>query len=358
MIKKYQLEKSFIDENASILDALKAINGSSIQIALILNKNKILEGVITDGDIRRSLLKGHKLTDKINKIYNKNFFKISKEQVGKEAKDIMKKNGLRALPVIDDDGKPIDIFLFSNLSETPIFKNPLVIMAGGVGSRLMPYTKTCPKPMLPLNGEKPILQEIIEQAKFNGFKSIYLSVNYLKEQIIDYFKDGSEFGVEINYLIENKPLGTAGALSLLPKTNKMPVLVMNGDIITRFNLRYLLEFHMKVHSNATMSVIEHETNLPFGVVKTNGTKLDSFEEKPKLSHLVNAGIYVIDQEVIDNFVIEESQIDMPELFIKSKNNNLNVNVCPIFEYWIDIGRIETLKIAQNQSMIDSDNLNT
>ena len=197
-------------------------------------------------------------------------------------------NGLNALPIIDEEGKPIDIFVFSNFSKSKKVENPLVIMAGGIGSRLLPYTKTCPKPMLPLHGDKPILEEIIKQAKFNGFESIYISVNYLKEQIMDHFKNGDEFGVKINYLIEKKPLGTAGSLSLIPKTNKLPVLVMNGDVITKFNLKYLLDFHMKVNSDATMAVIENETKLPFGVVKTNGTKLTSFEEKPTISHLVNA----------------------------------------------------------------------
>ncbi len=247
MISNYQLDKSFIKSDASILDALKAINESGTQIGLIINENKVLKGVISDGDIRRSLLKGYKLTDSINDIFNRNFHKITQKQIGTEAKNIMLAQGLNALPVIDEEGKPIDIFAFSSLSDSKKIKNPLVIMAGGIGSRLLPYTKTCPKPMLPINGDKPILQEIIEQAKSNGFEMIYISVNYLKEQIIDYFKDGKEFGVKINYLIENEPLGTAGSLSLLPETNNLPILVMNGDIVTKFNLRYLLEFHININ---------------------------------------------------------------------------------------------------------------
>ncbi len=348
MITKDQLNKSFINQDATIIDALKAINSSGIQIALIVKHNKFLEGVITDGDIRRSLLKGYKLTDQISQIFNRNFHKITRDQVGNEANEIMIKNGLNALPVIDSEGKPIDIFLFSSISESNIIQNPLVIMAGGLGSRLLPFTKDCPKPMLPLNGDKPILQEIIERAKLNGFQSIYISVNYLKEQIIDHFGDGSRFGVKIEYLIEQKPLGTAGSLHLLPKTNKLPVIVMNGDIITKLNLRYLLDFHINLNSNATMAVIEHETKLPFGVVKTNGTKLHSFEEKPTITHLVNAGLYVVNPELIKTITNDGYKIDMPELFWRAKHSNFNVNVCPIIESWIDIGRPDTLKKAQNQ----------
>ena len=351
MISKYQLEKSFIKFDASILDALKAINASGSQLALVINENKVLEGVISDGDIRRSVLKGYKLNDKISNIFNKKFHKITESQLGEEAREIMINNGLNALPVIDDNGRAIDIFSFSNLSKSTKIKNPLVIMAGGIGSRLLPYTKTCPKPMLPLHGDKPILEEIIKQAKFNGFENIHISVNYLKEQIINYFKDGQEFGVQIDYLIEKKPLGTAGSLSLLSKKNNLPVLVMNGDVITKFNLKYLLDFHLKVNSEATMAVIENETKLPFGVVKTNGTKLTSLEEKPTISHLVNAGIYILDQKVINKIASNYEKIDMPELFLRAKDNNYNVNVCPVFEYWIDIGRHETLKKAQNQGMM-------
>ncbi len=352
MISRDQLIKSFINKDSSILDALKAINGSGTQLALIIDENKVLKGVINDGDIRRSLLKGYKLSDSIKDIFNKNFHKITENQLGKEAKEKMFSIGLNAIPVINKEKQPIDILTYTNFSESKKLKNPLVIMAGGIGSRLLPYTKNCPKPMLPLNGNKPILLEIIEQAKLNGFESIYLSVNYLKEQIMDYFKDGSEFGVNIEYLVERKPLGTGGSLSLLPKNNQLPVLVINGDIITKFNLKYLLDFHLSLNSNATMAVIEHETKLPFGVVKTNGTILNSFEEKPVISHLINAGLYVIDQDLINKLVNEDTQIDMPELFWEAKHKNFNVNVCPIVEYWIDIGRPDALKKAQHQGNID------
>lgn len=353
MMNREKFKESLINKDASILEAIKAINDSGAQLALIVDDNKVLRGVINDGDIRRSLLKGYKLSDSIKEIFNKNFHKITEYQVGKEAKEKIFSNGLNAIPVINKDNQPIDILTYSNFSESTKMKNPLVIMAGGLGSRLLPYTKNCPKPMLSLNGNKPILYEIIEQAKLNGFESIYISVNYLKEQIIDYFKDGSQFGVKIQYLIEKKPLGTGGSLSLLPKTNKSPVIVINGDIITKFNLRDLLDFHLSLKSNATMAVIEHETKLPFGVVKTNGTVLQSFEEKPVISHLINAGLYVIDQELINRLVNKDTQIDMPELFWEAKNKNFNVNVCPIVEYWIDIGRPETLKKVRNQGIIKS-----
>jgi len=349
MTDKAQLEKSFINPRVDIFSALKAINSGGSQIALIIDKNKKLIGVLTDGDIRRSLLQGLSLNDSIENLYNKNFFKISEAHNRSTAKNIMLLNGLNALPVVDDDGVPIDIVVLSEFGGSDKLDNPVVIMAGGKGSRLRPYTERCPKPMLPLHGKKPILQAIIEQVRSNGFRNIFLSVNYLKEQIMDYFGDGKEFGVNIQYLIENEPLGTAGSLSLISFKEDLPVIVMNGDVITNFNLNDLLKFHVENFSDATLAVSEYETKIPFGIVKSNGSELISFEEKPIISHLINAGLYVLNKKIIEQLILKNQRSDMPEILLQAKERNFKVSICPIFEYWIDIGRPETLKKAQTKA---------
>ena len=236
--------------------------------------------------------------------------------------------------------------LLQELLNPPCLSNAAVIMAGGKGTRLRPHTEHCPKPMLPVD-DKPMLEILLEQCIASGFRQFYLSVNYLKEQIIDHFQDGAQWGVLIEYLVENEPLGTAGSLRLLPDTVKEPFLVLNGDVLTRFNPSQLLHFHNDHQAQATLCVREHALKVPFGVVQTNGVELAGFEEKPTYQHLVNAGVYVIDPQLLP-LLPPHQFTDMPQLLESAQASDKRVVVCPIHEYWLDVGRPETLQQAHRE----------
>ena len=328
----------------SLLNALKNLERYNTQIVLVIdNKGKLL-GTISDGDIRRNLIIGNSLETKVTEIMNKNFVSVNKNFSKQKILEIMRAKDINQIPIIDKDGKVVDIILLRELINiTKNHENPVLIMAGGIGSRLMPFTENCPKPMLRV-GEKPILEIVLEQLIENGFKNFYISVNYLKEQIIDHFKDGKEWNVNIKYLKEKKRLGTAGSLSLLPKHLKEPLIVMNGDILTKFNINQLLNFHKKNHSFATICAREYEFKIPFGVIHSNGIELNEIIEKPTYKSYVNAGVYMFEPDVLKIIKSNES-LDMPELIERIRNSNKKINVCPIHEYWIDIGRHETLDKA-------------
>jgi len=256
---------------------------------------------------------------------------------------ILKQSSLHQIPVLNAEGRIVDLLLFQDNRQQSQISNAVVIMAGGKGTRLLPYTENCPKPMLEVDG-KPILEILLEQCISSGFSKFYLSVNYLKEQILDYFQDGRRWGVSIEYLVENKPLGTAGSLQLLPSDLKDPFLVMNGDVLTRFNPKNLLHFHYEHDAAATLCVREHTTTVPFGVVETNGVELIGFVEKPSFQNLVNAGVYVINPKLLPLLPHHQST-DMPTMLINAQKSGYRVVVCPIHEYWIDVGRPETLNEA-------------
>ena len=219
-------------------------------------------------------------------------------------------------------------------------------MAGGRGQRLSPLTNSCPKPMLKI-GDKHILEIIIENCFRQGFRKFYLSVNYLKDQIIDYFGDGSKFGIDIEYLIEDKPLGTAGSLHLLPKSKSKNFIIINGDILTNFEFLNLIDYHKKHEAKATLCARQHKINIPFGVIQTNGVDIIDINEKPDICNYVNAGIYMIDKSII-KLIPKNEYLDMPDLLLLTKNLDKKVIVCPIHEYWLDIGEIDSLKSAYKE----------
>tara|TARA_B100000886_G_scaffold334084_1_gene289092 strand:- start:11202 stop:12245 length:1044 start_codon:yes stop_codon:yes gene_type:complete len=333
-----------IQSNKTLFDALKNLENGACQIVLVIDSDLKLLGTISDGDIRRHLITGKTLTTKVNVVMNTKFISVKKGEKKQKILQIMKEKSINQIPVIDESGKILEIVLLKELIEVKDYlDNPVLIMAGGLGSRLMPFTKNCPKPMLKV-GSKPILEILLEQLIENGFTNFYFSVNYLKEQIIEYFEDGSKWSVDIQYLIEENPLGTAGALSLLPEEIKKPFIVINGDILTKFNMKQLIEFHNKNKSHLTICAREYEIKVPFGVIETNGIELKQIIEKPVYKNYINAGVYTFSHEILKS--LQKNQpIDMPELIEKLQSNNKKIVVCPIHEYWIDIGRHETLNKA-------------
>ena len=336
---------TLIPPTSSALDALRVID-SSAQIALVVDDNNRLLGTLTDGDIRRALLDGETLDVSAEKLMNRDFSFVYEYEDKVSILDKMRRESIRHIPVLDKYGSVVELLLLQELLTPVDLENPVVIMAGGKGTRLRPHTENCPKPMIHVDG-RPMLEILLEQCISSGFKKFYLSVNYLKEQIIDYFEDGSRWGVSISYLIEDRPLGTAGSLRLLPSEVDKAFLVLNGDVLTRLDPGHLLRFHSEHNSDATMCVREHVVTIPFGVVETNGTNLVNIQEKPTYRNLVNAGVYVIDPKVL-KLLQPNTLTDMPSLLESAQKSGYNVSVCPIHEYWIDVGRPETLRKAHKE----------
>ena len=335
-----------LSPNSTLLEAMKVLNSASEQIVLVVEDNKLI-ATITDGDIRRGLLRGVQLSDSIKPIMNQEF-KFVNEENSMPIEITPEMQGIKYLPVVNGMGGLKSLLRLNNsLSQSKKLKNAVVIMAGGKGTRLRPLTQNCPKPMLHVQG-KPMLEHILDKCMASGFSRFYISVNYLKEQIISYFGDGSSRGISIHYLEEDEPLGTAGSLSLLPHNLDEPFLVLNGDVITNFDPCTLLQFHLEHKAEATLCVRENSYTLPYGVVKVNDIELAGFQEKPTLSYFANAGVYIIQPSLLK--YIQNSQfIDMPTLINNAQENGSFVAVCPIHEFWIDVGRPETLKEA-NQYM--------
>ena len=339
----FNIPELFIRKDKHIFDALSIINEKEMQIALVVDEKNKLVGTITDGDIRRGLLRGLALDSSVEKVTNKDFHSINYFDDRNKANLIMKNCGINMVPILNKDGVVIDICLKDRSYVQDKLPNPVVIMAGGLGKRLLPHTSDCPKPMLKV-GDKPILEIILLECISYGLEEFYISVNYLKEKIIDYFGNGEKWGVDIKYIYEPKRMGTAGSMNYLPKIINRPFLVLNGDVLTRLNYKNLLKFHEEQNSKATICVKRHEMQVPFGVVKNNGIRLKEITEKPSFKFLINAGVYVINP-VLLSLLPENEYTDMPSFLQYCSDLGHTINLCPIHEYWIDIGRPETLEEA-------------
>ena len=336
------LEQTILTKGATVEKALNTINNSSARIALIVSNGLKLVGTVTDGDVRRYMLSGGLLSDPVANVMKTDFISADDDATDKECRGIMTKRHVRQLPIIGDMGLIKGLFVAADM---PTIKtkipNVVVIMAGGQGLRLRPQTLTCPKPMIKINGV-PILEIIINNCKKFGLYKFLISVNYLKEQIIEYFGDGSELGVDISYIEENTKLGTAGALSLIKEKLEHPIIVLNGDVLTKIDLYSLLSLHIKNENNfATLCVRQHLTEIPYGVVTFENGELLEIIEKPTLKNYVNAGVYVLEPSAVLDLV-DNKYLDMPDLFDQLLANNKVISIFPIHEYWIDIGRQGTL----------------
>jgi dTDP-glucose pyrophosphorylase len=340
------IENLKLNINSIIKEALEIIDKAAMQIALVVDENDKLIGTLTDGDIRRGLLKGLDLNSPIESIIFKTptIAKISdtKEEILKLA--LSKK--LHQIPIIGNDGTVIGIQEIEELVNPKEKINKVVLMVGGLGTRLRPLTENTPKPMLKV-GNKPILHTIVENFAKYGYKNIVMCVNYKSDIIQNYFKDGKEFGVNIEYIFEENRMGTAGALSLLKEKPTKPFFVMNGDLLTNVNFEHLHNYHLSNDSIATMCVREYDFQVPYGVVNMENNKILSIEEKPVHKFFVSAGIYMLSPEVLE-YIPKNEFFDMPTLFDLIIKDNKNAISFPIREYWLDIGRIEEYKRANDE----------
>ena len=339
------IKNLFVSANTSLRVCIRKLNDTAQQILLVQNHSQNVIGTISDGDIRRALLSGLDLDSLALECCNTEFYFSKRGDRHSAILSICKERGIRHVPVFDASNILVDLLVIGD-SGSRKQGNAVVIMAGGKGSRLRPLTNSCPKPMLLVDG-KPILEILLEHFIQHGFYQFYFSVNYLKEQIIDYFGDGSSWGVSICYLVEDQPLGTAGSLQFLPHSEKAPFFVLNGDVLTRLDPCQVLNFHHEHDAMATMCVREHFTTIPFGVVHANGVDLAGFQEKPSYRQLVNAGVYVIDPRLLPLLPARQT-IDMPDFLQSARQVGHRITVYPINEYWLDVGRPETLKQAHQE----------
>lgn len=335
-----------LPEQTSIIETMKIIDDSAMQFAAIVNDKNQLVGTVTDGDIRRGILKGISLDEPIRAIMNKQPIFFMETETLTSYKKFMQFHKLNQLPVVNKNHEIIDIIFSGYFNDENIKQNKVVLMVGGLGTRLRPLTEHIPKPMLKV-GNKPILETIIEGFHNHGFINFVLCVNYKKEVIQNYFKNGEAFGVNIEYIEEKQPMGTAGALSLLQEEVTEPIFVMNGDLLTQVNFSQLLKFHVETNSVGTMCVREYEYQIPFGVIETNEYQLVSILEKPVKKEYVNAGIYVLSPEAL-RMIPSYEYYDMPELFNKIISTEQTASVFPIREYWMDIGRMLDFEKANKE----------
>lgn len=328
----------------SIRDALEIINLHALQVALVVDENEQLKGVVTDGDIRRALLNNLTLDQPVDLVMNHNPITAQLDTPKQKLIRLMEQKSILAIPLIKD-GRVAGLQTLKQALNQPYYDNPVLIMAGGFGTRLRPLTDNCPKPMLKV-GNKPLLEMTILNFAKAGFVNFYISTHFMPEQIKDYFGDGSRLNVNITYIHEDAPLGTGGALGLLPNDiPDLPLIMMNGDVLTKVDVQRLLEFHNENQAHATMCVREYEYQIPYGVINGNGNTVVSMEEKPTQRFFVNAGIYVLSPEIIKQ-VSENQVIDMPTLLDNKIQVGGKVLMFPLHEYWLDIGRLDDFNRAQ------------
>lgn len=335
--------KAVVGTDATVSEAIAAIESGSIQVALVLDGSGRLVGVVTDGDIRRGLLRGVQLSGLATEVMNRSAVSAPATLSRDERLHLMRQKFIKQLPLLDGNGQLIGVETFDELIEAPHYPNPVLIMAGGLGERLGALTRERPKPMLNVGG-RPLLETIIRNVVQQGFRNIFISVNYMADMIVEHFGDGSAFGATIQYLRETERLGTAGAMGLLPQRPDLPVVVTNGDILTTINYGALLDFHNGTAAEATMAVREHKVHVPYGVITATDGYLQAIREKPTESWHVSAGIYVVGPSVF-NHVQRGVHIDMPTVLERVVAGKGRVAIYPIREYWLDIGRMEDFEQA-------------
>lgn len=340
-----QWKNVLISPDSSILEALEIINKEALRVALVVNDHNRLLGVITDGDIRRGLLKNLPLTAEVRYVMNDRPITATSGVSKKELTNVMSANGILSIPIVDD-GIIVGLETISSVVAKTKYDNPVFIMAGGFGTRLKPLTDNCPKPMLKV-GDKPILETVVRSFIKAGFTNFYISTHFLPEVIHQHFGDGSAFNAKITYIHEETPLGTGGALGLLPESlsESLPLIMINGDVLTNIDFQRLLAFHNDNNADATICVREYDYQIPYGVITGDGNKIISMVEKPVHHFFVNAGIYVVSPSIFKS-VPKNHRIDMPTLLEQVMGKNKDVLMFPIHEYWLDIGRMDDFKRAQ------------
>ncbi len=340
------LEAILIGKDATIREAMEAIDRGAIQIALVVGEGRKLIATVTDGDIRRGLLGGLSMNSVVSELMHTAPVTLPEGENRSAALALMRKLVIHHIPVVDAEGRVTALQCADDLLSNERSETSVVLMAGGLGSRLHPLTENVPKPMLPIGG-RPILETIIRNFTNQGYRKFYIAVKHRKEVLQDHFGNGDAFAADIQYLEEEDRLGTAGALSLLPDEPSGPFIVMNSDVLTSVKFENLLRFHSEKNSVATMCAREYTAHIPYGVISTDGSRLTKLTEKPSHTYFVNAGIYALSPSVLSR-IPAGKHLDMPDLFQAVMDDREVASVFPIGEYWIDIGRSEDLAQARGE----------
>lgn len=335
--------QSIVPEKSTVEQVIRNLERMAIKIVLVVNERGELAGTISDGDIRRGLLKGLTLESPIDSVIHRTPLVVPPEMGRDMVMRLMVANKIQQIPVVDEAQHVVGLHLWDQIAAPVERANPMIIMAGGMGTRLRPHTRDCPKPLLPVAG-KPMLEHIIERAKLEGFRDFVLAINWLGHMVEGHFGDGSAFGVRIRYLREQSPLGTAGALSLLDPVPDVPFVVTNGDVIADIHYAELLDFHQRYNAVATMAVRAYEWQHPFGVVQTQGASIVGFEEKPVVRSHINAGVYALAPAALA--ALERgAYCDMPTVFTRLQESGARTVAYPMHEPWLDVGRPDDLARA-------------
>ena len=335
---KKNLEKLLVYKGYTIRQVLEVLDAGAKGIVLFVDQDRKLIGTITDGDIRRAILKGIALDQDIEGVAHRRPIAASTTMTREELKDLFIKEAIRDLPIVDKDNVIIDLLSINDILLPQGKDNIVIIMAGGLGTRLMDLTKEIPKPMLKV-GQDPMLQHIINHFKQYGYNKILISVNYKSEIIENYFQDGYAYGVKIEYLKEYKRLGTAGGIKIAKGYLDKPFFVINADIFTNVNIENMMNFHLENKFDFTVGTRKYTMQVPYGVIETEGNRIQNLVEKPTLEHLINAGIYCINPGVVD-LIPDNEYFEITDLINLCIKNNRKVGSCEINGYWMDIGKIE------------------
>ncbi|MBX8514378.1 nucleotidyltransferase family protein [Pseudomonas cichorii] len=342
-----QWELTFVSPDCTMEEAIATLDRVAVRIVMVVDSSRHLLGTVTDGDVRRALLRRSQLDTPVRLIMCATPKTAEKAWSRTRILSVMEKYQLLQLPVVDQDGVVIGLETLHGLLNKPQRDNPVFLMAGGFGTRLRPLTQNCPKPLLKV-GDKPILELILERFINSGFHRFFISTHYMPEMIREHFGDGSRWGIDIRYVHEESPLGTGGALGLLPHDEiDLPLFLMNGDLLTTLDFLNLLEFHESHGGSATMAVREYEYRVPYGVIQSEGHKIRSMVEKPIQKFFINAGIYLLSPDLVKS-VQSGVRVDMPTLLENEIESGRDVNMFPVHEYWLDIGQMEDFQRAQQE----------
>ena len=339
-------ETALITPDTTLREALERIDRAGSQIALVVDTERRLLGTLSDGDIRRGLLRGLSLAEKVTTAMHVGPTVADADEDRRSILAKMRRSGLHQLPVVDQAGVVVGLEVVDDYLTTPARENWVVIMAGGLGTRLDELTRDVPKPMLKV-GTRPLLETIVRGYADQGFTRFYFAVNYKADQIEAYFGDGSAFGIEVSYLREQERLGTAGALSLLPDAPSLPVIVTNADVLTKQDYGHMLDQHVESGADATMAVRDYEMQVPFGVVRERDGLIESIEEKPVQRYVVSAGMYVLSSSVL-SLVPSGKFFDMPSLFDLMVRQGKRTRCHYIDGYWLDVGRLTDYERANSE----------
>jgi len=341
-------EQVKISPSSTIKEAVELLEKVRLGIVLVTDEERKLMGTVTDGDIRRGLIDHVTLDDQVSEIMTRNPAVASISDDRAKIREMMTNHDLLQIPITDSDRRLVGLEVLQPLArDRAKYENPVVLMAGGFGKRLHPITLKTPKPLLRL-GSKPISQLILEQLIEAGFQNFFLTVHYKADQVKRYFGDGKKWNVAIRYIEEERPLGTAGALGLLPSDlPDLPILVMNSDLLTKVNFQQLLHYHQMQEGSATVCARGYDFQVPYGVIETVDQKVSGIVEKPEHKFLVNAGIYVLNTEIVTS-ISRGSYLDMPDVLLQQLESNNTVNIFPVHEYWLDIGKVDEFERAQEE----------